>query len=524
MSLSPDSHIVSPSDDAKHDQPNDSGGHDDGDDDEDAATEPPRSRFTGSPRTYFRNNQEEHALAESLDRLESNDLSIHLYNVHHLKRRLCSKSEEARNVKPYFRKQRSWSATHKTDWKPSKGWTAWPLKTDDVPRVGKHYGHALEDEAKGFIDASLRRPSKKPSYALEDALLSGILKQARHSFRSQVEKDVGSGSGGRTLSDRDGLRPVIMDDEGKARQLAQPVVRHLISKLEGLLAALHESRKGARRSELSDSDDGHSSGAESSRSQSKSKKRSGSRKADAKGKRTLRQPKPRDWSEVLSVAALIGWDSDAVRRTSARCAALFDESMDLIELDTRGLRMIKSGSAAATGPESASEDSRPVISSTGFTIDDLRCPHTTCERHSKPYDVRWRLNEHMRRTHRDDSTSYRGGYKKRQTPPLQDDEDEAEDMVGGVHVDGFLQPISLNRRPRSRMSSTAGTQDEDSETSRKVRSLDSQNKVDVERRGPAGHVSSSTTDSSENDFSDAESEAHAAITSRDESMMSTDDD
>ena len=41
----------------------------------------------------------------------------------------------------------------------------------------------------------------------------------------------------------------------------------------------------------------------------------------------------RDWSDVLGLAALQGWDREAFERTRKRCAELFQENMDFVSLD-----------------------------------------------------------------------------------------------------------------------------------------------------------------------------------------------
>jgi hypothetical protein len=55
------------------------------------------NRWTGNPSTWQSLTEQERGLATSLDQIRNQDLSIHLYNAHALKKRALSKSQRPRD-------------------------------------------------------------------------------------------------------------------------------------------------------------------------------------------------------------------------------------------------------------------------------------------------------------------------------------------------------------------------------------------------------------------------------------------
>lgn len=140
-----------------------------------------------------------------------------------------------------------------------------------------------------------------------------------------------------------------------------------------------------------------------------------------------------DWSEVLGLAAVKGWDERAIARTAQRCAALFGESMSFIPFDeslaskpiAEAVHYTPSMIPAPTVlPASGSSASKRPF----FQIGTLRCPHVDCYGHEKDFALPYRVVEHCMRLH---------GYD-----PRTNDSDNEERTVGGVHIDGFLQPVT----------------------------------------------------------------------------------
>ncbi|KAH3972418.1 hypothetical protein HBH64_130100 [Parastagonospora nodorum] len=152
-----------------------------------------------------------------------------------------------------------------------------------------------------------------------------------------------------------------------------------------------------------------------------------------------------DWSEVLGLAAVKGWDERVIARATQRCATLFGESMSFITLDENRAAMPVSEPvqyAPSTIPAPNMTASRPVPKRPLFPIGTWRCPHVGCYGHEKDFESPHRVVEHCKRVH---------GYD-----PRTNDSDNEDRAVGGVHIDGFLQPIVAQRGWLERGKSRAG--------------------------------------------------------------------
>ncbi|KAM0353479.1 hypothetical protein ACHAPU_001490 [Fusarium lateritium] len=191
----------------------------------------------------------------------------------------------------------------------------------------------------------------------------------------------------------------------------------------------------------------------------------------------------RDWSDVLGAAALAGFSGDVIARTARRCADLFGEGMvvrtlnevpatnsrgttsveyrpeqiqlsysdseaddesdgaaDLIQrrvasrqaslaYSSRSPDSIRSSSRRSTrspAPPSAGRSPRSPSNSAGGIV---FCPIPSCDRAAQGFARKQNLRRHMELIHQG------------QTEELDSD----EEMVGGVHVDGFLKPIVPGR-------------------------------------------------------------------------------
>ncbi|KAL7939500.1 RNA polymerase I-specific transcription initiation factor domain-containing protein [Trichoderma chlorosporum] len=216
--------------------------------------------------------------------------------------------------------------------------------------------------------------------------------------------------------------------------------------------------------------------------------------ASAQEKR-LRRLGLRDWSDVIGAAALAGFSPQVIARTAKRCANLFGQGMVVRRLDEapasrapafhtmeyrpekielgldedsdsndqadaatvassrntlsrqaslgrlssrgrssspfRGRSSPHSASSAFGTPRnlSQSKSRSRSRSSAGFHL----CPVPTCERSATGFTRRQNLRRHMQLVH-----------------PGRGDEDEEEwdsedEMLGAVHVDGFLKPINPAR-------------------------------------------------------------------------------
>lgn len=159
--------------------------------------------------------------------------------------------------------------------------------------------------------------------------------------------------------------------------------------------------------------------------------------------------KTMDWSEVLGIAAMTGWNERALARTSQRCAALFQEGMSFrtfnegfaLEPITQPVQYTPStipslDDLGAEGPQRANK--RPL-----FEPGLLQCPHKDCYASRVDFfKFPYRVIEHIQGVH---------GYN-----PRTNDSDNEERMYGGVHVDGFLQPIGVKPGWNSARKARAG--------------------------------------------------------------------
>ncbi len=183
-----------------------------------------------------------------------------------------------------------------------------------------------------------------------------------------------------------------------------------------------------------------------------------------------RRIRPRDWSEVLGAAALVGFPPDVIARATQRCANLFGESMSMRSIVERPFSV--KGSDVLThyrpqaipdfGDEETSESSesyrhdssslsdargtkRKAKSKRSFQLGQAPlkqtcfCPIQNCPRKTRGFNGIGKLRRHLRRGHQ---------------IPNQNIDDymlpSDEEMDGAVHVDGFLKPLKYRGGTRGR--------------------------------------------------------------------------
>lgn len=458
---------------------------------------PSRSnRFQNQVNKWRYLTHHERTLAASLDRLEDENLSIHLYNAHSLKRRLYrtkltgdaaqSSNEEQprkRRLERWHRKDR-WMEKHDQQgngaWYPHKRWTEWPLEPDAVPRPRERLAREWDGDLEQGKFTVKRQDDRqwKPSLEMEDVLLSEILRKARkrfdarewelvegsnslaselspehrrrrgtRGFRDDANMAVNSDndsqsshissrprrrrqqnpfvneattkkkgtqlgsskndgfrsdsawskSGADTSADEEvrkgsNSRPVVMADDDKARALLQLPIRHTLQKLDDLLTGLHHARQSYLNPDETNSGTDtatsrESSVARNSRTRSKSRSRSVSQNRKKKPTsvssraRRLGEIRPRDWSEVLGVAMMTGWDSEVVKRATARCSQLFGEQMEFRGLGEQSIRV--SGHDRQGYTSTIAESERAVYE--GVHVDGFMMPITRPSAPSKKH-------------------------------------------------------------------------------------------------------------------------------------------
>jgi hypothetical protein len=248
-------------------------------------------------------------------------------------------------------------------------------------------------------------------------------------------------------SDGGTLEPVFSADDERSHRMLQPSIRSTLSKIDALLLGLTYSRvfhdKGNsyavdtadQKDEdsaillkdslvLSESDSGSDHGSFSTpphpRDRGRDRDKSKSR-APRNRKKAVSPPGLRDWSDILGIASLTGWNSDVVERAALRCARLFGEGMsfttfreDEIDQPTPEPVHFHPNYLSALRSESR------------WTTKTLQCPHVDCPRsHGQKFTEHHRLVSHIRKVHKWDPIT-------EQIPVT---------TVGGVKLDGFMQPI-----------------------------------------------------------------------------------
>ena len=158
--------------------------------------------------------------------------------------------------------------------------------------------------------------------------------------------------------------------------------------------------------------------------------------SDSSGEEGILREGLLDWSEVLGLAAVQGWNEGAVARTAQRCATLFGEGMSFMPfheaLASKGPPEPVSYTPSTIPPPTIPSISQPPPPKRPFfQIGTLRCPHADCWRHEEDFPLAYRVVEHCMRVH---------GYD-----PRTNDSDNEERTVGGVHIDGFLHPITAKQ-------------------------------------------------------------------------------
>lgn len=393
------------------------------------------NRFKGPDSTWRGYTKDERSLAASLDGLRANDLSAHLYSAHALKARLYEPQKD-KDSKPWSAK-RQWMKrddTGEPPWHPDPQWTAWPLPAEDVPRKEETFGRSLEDLV-AEQDTFRKEESWVPCADLREEVQALMLRKAKQRFRRRTwtsaedvmdrgRKEASVAKAGNRASTRsrsrsrsrvpadgegdpedresnaseapptlpeENMTPVFIADDARASRVLDPGVNHILSRFEDLLVGLHRSRMGHVKG-----------GVEKQRTEDPETK--------ARRRQDLHQRQRdglgvRDWSEVMGIASLTGWDPAVVNRATKRCASLFGEGMSLRTMpETASSRLHDSitdyvPDTAPLSPSATSSGSKD----TDHELSDIKahyCPLASCNRSSIPFEQCWRLRAHLRRSHK----------------------------------------------------------------------------------------------------------------------------
>ncbi len=355
------------------------------------------NRFDGKSSTWHFHTEAERGLAASLDQERASDLSVHLYNAHALKARVCDPNvafdkRSRRSKKQWIKLNEDGSVP----WHPDAIWTAWPLPSEDVPRPQEQFGVPCTSSQE---DAATYRKAEswKAGTGLEDEIKALLLRTAK----TQLRDDQPPGQS-------EALELELLVDEDEMDEALQPTVRDVLSKFDDLLSALHKARQARSRSRsrshsrrrssrsVSTANDEHSSEGDhdyrsrrSSDAESETEQKEDSQATEIEetvDDGLISMPhhrnrilNPRDWSAVLGATSLSGWNQDVVDRAASRCASLFGEGMttDLIA-DNK-------------------EEGPPIEVPSPKRY---YCPVESCQRRQKPFPKAWRMRAHLKRTHK----------------------------------------------------------------------------------------------------------------------------
>lgn len=477
----------------------------------DQSEESRSNKYNGPQSTWRSWTVPERGLAESLDQLTAKDLAVHLYNAYALK-------ERARKVGAQKKSQMTDNRSYGQGWVPPKSWTAWPLPPDLVPREidGPHWNssdfcqpshsddkcQAQRQQLQDLLVAQVIRKAKKRNFYLGDKDGEQRRPQTEPEAQSMGLSDDSSISNKSEISDE--LEPVIMLDDDVANNLLQPMVHHVLTKLDGLLEGLHHTRNAHRATDGSDDLESAIGGSkkmtriprpeefrgnkseasiqslasgpetdfpsdnESTAKISRIRQKSRSSIGQGRNQRPRRRRANfglRDWSDVLGVASMTGWDSTIVQKAAFRCSTLFEAGIKFRRLEENGndsneilvLPNTSFSDLRSTSDEMLQENPRSssipvrVTDSQGLETEEsswkIHCPVSTCNRFNRGFSSSYALKRHLKQVHQGEAALEKLGGTESE-----------EGMVGGVHVDGFLQPIPraeswiAKERPRRRKS------------------------------------------------------------------------
>lgn len=424
------------------------------------------NRFRGNPSTYRSWNADELEMYDSMAHIWINEKFSSELARQHRETAFDVIGDESFS----WRSTKRWHGQkNDTDMPAKRLSTLWPLKPSRVPALDEDW-----DKPKNLNWGKALREGNtlESSKALEELLIAHGIRTARQRWGSRASNSecptqtTNSGIHNQNddrlpydLLDRNDTRseivsqpepkdaeehveaqdfPVFSADDDMCARLLQRSIRAILPKLDRLLLALHSSRRGQqearvtgkrkRSSESLSSTDESTIDEDEHRdfpiSNAASTKEQGSKKERCNYVRKL---EPRDWSEVFGTAALIGWDTASLKAAAQHCSSTFREDMSFATLreDSKISRHSLNKHFASQKPPEL-EDMEVK-----WSLDTLICPHEDCPRHHEKFTLIKQLSRHIRQVHDWDPT--RHGIP------------ETRLKVDGIHVDGFMCPISSHK-------------------------------------------------------------------------------
>jgi hypothetical protein len=407
---------------------------------------------------WLKHTAQERAICDAIEREDDTNLTKHIINAHGFYANRYSPN--GRSYEPVNRQR--WIS----EWHPPASWTAWPMPPELVPRR----------QHRVWNSSIMMNERWVPSRDLENEIFACLLKKSRHRwkrrFRESHERKIQPSSGKSKSYLLPGRKPaedreegenhesymhrhpenssenddiVFSADDDKSWAVARQVVRSILTDFDSILLALHSSVDGVRRGpdeRQSLFREGSKPGVKSSRQDEnnltrlKVKKR---RKTGIEATATRYNSLDRDWSHVLSMASIAGISPRVISRATVRCSAIFNENMIFRSIPEQDAseKLIDPESFRSSDFSSKFADKR--LQELPMTWDESEgCPFPNCNWYRQKHP-RSRVMQHMREKHKWDPYPFDLDFQA-----------SVSGMVGGVHVDGFLQPVNRPKRGRGR--------------------------------------------------------------------------
>jgi hypothetical protein len=120
----------------------------------------------------------------------------------------------------------------------------------------------------------------------------------------------------------------------------------------------------------------------------------------------------RDWSDVLGMASLTGWNPAVVARAGERCARVFDENMLFRTFHEATQNGSQTHYTEHLALDIENEDGSDKDESSQPSAGRV-CPHESCPRHTIPFRKEWYLQRHLTAVHERGTEDVASGATKR---------------------------------------------------------------------------------------------------------------
>lgn len=247
-------------------------------------------------------------------------------------------------------------------------WTSWPLSASVVPRDEEHRRPKL----KGWTDETVTRETREEEQTpagevLREVVMAVLVRRANERVRGEG---------------RAGLKPSV--DDAESGRVLGPVVASVVASVDELLMGLNSEREhyvkglvpeeagGSGRHKWEAPREG-SDREEEEEQETVGKKKKRKRAAPEEYAKYLRNRRYRlrlrDWSQVVGVAAIRGWEKETVSRAARACARLFGEDMGFRSMPKKGTGEVwhaKDGAPTREAKKAQSKRKRKRKTADGF--------------------------------------------------------------------------------------------------------------------------------------------------------------